>query len=158
MAQRFRRDPANYSVGAPIIVANSKALSVADAVSINSSGFLDVAGTSAKILGYSLDDIAAVASNNQTVAQVTARYVYADAVEVVYPISGGVAATVANLGQYCNLVTTTTGAQNVTAAASMGANTGQFLVMEFTPENDGVAEVTVKAAWRQDVSILGTVS
>ena len=131
MAQRFLNDSASFGVGYPVIGANSIVFSPTDAVYINTSGFLDSASTSSKVLGFALDNIT-MASDNQTVAKVTPKYCYADAVLVVYP--GDSACTQTKVGEYADLVTTTSGGQilNGTTAA-----TGQFFVIGFDPDGDG---------------------
>lgn len=132
MASRFLTDPTANGVGYPVIAANSVALSVADAVYINTSGFMDVASTSSKVLGFSLDTITAVAGDNQTVAKVCPKYCYPDGVTIV--ITGDSACTQTKVGEYADLVTTTTGAQVLNG--TVGA-TGQFFVIGFDPNADG---------------------
>lgn len=132
MASKFFTDPVANGVGYPVIVANSVALSMCDAVFINTSGFMDVVTTTSKVLGFALDSISAVASDNQTVAKVTAKYVMQDGVAIV--IGGDSACTQTKVGEYADLVTTTTGVQILNGTT--GA-TGQFFVIGFDPTGDG---------------------
>lgn len=134
MAQRFLQDPANFGVGYPIIGANSIAFSEADPVYINTSGFLALGTASDKVLGYSLDTITALASDNQTVAMVCPKYCYADAVLVVIPLAAAAAATQTMIGEYVVLSGVTSGAMTVTTNS---ATVGQFLVLGINPANNG---------------------
>lgn len=131
MAQRFLNDPAGFGVGYPVIGGNSAAFSYADAVYIDTSGWLQVATTSSKVLGFALDTVT-MASDNQTVAKVCPKYVYADGVLVV--LGGDSACTQTKVGEYADLVTTTSGSQVLNGTT--GA-TGQFFVLGFDPEGDG---------------------
>ena len=143
MAQYFLQDPDGLGTGYPIIGNNSVALAVADAVTIDSDGFLDIASTSGKILGYSLEEVT-MASDNQTVAKVCPKYVYADDVLMVYPSDQ--ACTQTDVGQYADFSSATSGAQTINL--NSGA-TGQFLVIGFDPKGDGsTSDVVVIAAER----------
>lgn len=148
MAQRFARDPAKNGVGYPVIGVNSQAFALADAVYINSSGFLDVVDSAdVPILGFSLD-ARTMASDNQTVAKVKPQYVYAEGVEMVYPKNSSTGVDQTDVGEYCNLATFTTGAQDLANASS--GTTGQFLIMGFDPDNDGTTtDAVVKVAFDQ---------
>ena len=147
MAQRFLNDPAGYGVGYPIIGANSITFNEADAVYVNTSGFLDIASTSSAILGFSLETAAAMASDNQTNAKICPKYAYAEGVIVVYPASGAITQTM--VGEYANFSSATAGAQTVSNSTS--ATVGQFFITGFDPNNDGTTtDVVVKVAFRQD--------
>lgn len=150
MAQRFQVDPAGLGVGYPVIGANSIQFSVADAVYIDSSGFLAVATAVSKIFGYSLENIT-MASSNQTVAKVCPKYVEASsAVLMVYPTVSSVGLAQTEVGAFVSLSTVTTGAQ---AISSTTGATGQFLIVGIDPKADGTTyEAVVKAAYKQDDS------
>ena len=150
--QKFRHDPAGYGRGYPIIGANSEEFSQADAVFINSSGFLELADVGGKILGYYAGQGETMASDNQTVAKKTPDYVYAESVEMVYGADQDCTQT--DVGAYADFGTVTTGAFELNLAAG---STGQFLVLGFDPENDAnndhvvvVAAELQKAAFSQD--------
>lgn len=144
MAQRFLQDPSAFGTGYPVIGANSEAFAVGDAIYINTSGFLAVATTSSKILGYSVGAIT-MASDNQTVGLVKPQYVYAENVLMVYP--GDSACTQTKIGEYADFVSTTSNAQTING--TVGA-TGQFLVVGFDPAGDGTTtDYVVIAAERQ---------
>jgi hypothetical protein len=140
MAQRFLQDPAALGVGYPIIGNNSVALAVGDAVTINGGGFLDIASTSGKILGYCLEAVT-MASDNETVAKVCPKYTYAEDVLMVYPTDEAVTQT--SVGQYADFSSATTNAQTLNLVA--GA-TGQFLVIGFDPTGDGTTTDAVVIA------------
>lgn len=143
MAQRFYNDPAGFGIGYPVIGANSATFSEADAVYINTSGFLDVATTSSRILGFSNETISALASDNQTVAKVTPKYVYTNGVLVVYTASGAITQTM--VGEYADFSSTTSGAQTVSNTTS--ATTGQVFIVGFDPAGDGTTtDVVIQAA------------
>lgn len=131
MAQYFLRTPDKGGVGTPIIGNNSEQFSYADAVYIDSDGFLAKATTSSKILGFALEDVT-MASDNETVAKYKPAYMPADQVTMVYTADQAVTQT--DIGAYVDLVTTTSGAQVLNLAAG---STGQFIVMGFDPNNDG---------------------
>jgi len=148
MAQQqvFLHDPAGYGDGYPIIGANSIVFYNADAVYINTSGFLDIATTTSKILGYAVENIT-MAATNQTVAKVCPKYVYADVVEMVYPTSGAITQTM--VGEYAVFSSATAGSQTISNTTS--ATVGQFLVIGFDPfASSDTSAVVVKAAYRQD--------
>lgn len=149
--QDFRHDPAGLGRGYPIIGANSVQFSYADALYIDSSGFLALATTTSKILGYYVGQGETMASDNQTVAKKTPDYVYAQDVEMIYGSDQDCTQT--DIGAYADFGTVTTGAFELNLLA--GA-TGQFLVLGFDPEgesdNDAVVVVAAelqKAAFAQ---------
>lgn len=153
MPQRFTRDPAGYGTGFPIIGANSVQFNTADALYINSSGFLDTASTSSKIYGYSIETPAVMASDNQTVAKVCPKYCYAEQVEVVYPANGAITQTM--VGEYTVFSSATAGAQTISNTTS--ATVGQFLIVGFDPDKDGTTtDVVVRAAFKQSETYSAT--
>lgn len=156
MAQRFYNDPANFGIGYPVIGANSITFGIGDPVYINTSGFLDLVSTSSKVLGYSVDDVGLMTSSNQTVAFVTPKYCYADAVLMVFPFAAAAAATQTQVGEYAIVSANTSGA--FTLNASTSATVGQFLIVGINPNNQGstsagsaaeLSEVVVRAAFLQ---------
>lgn len=118
-------------VGTGVILKNSVQLSVGDPLTIDSNGYLDIASTTSKIIGYSLEDVTA-ASDNQTVAMVKPVYVEAARVRMIYQADQ--ACTQTDIGAYADLGTASTGACVLNLAA--GA-TGQFLVEGFDPYGTG---------------------
>lgn len=131
MGQKFARDPAGHGRGYPVIGANSEAFAFADPVYIDTSGWLALATTSSKILGFYVGAGETMASDNQTVAKKTPDYVYASGVEMVYGADQD--ATQTDVGAYADIGTATTGAIELNLAAG---STGQFFVIGFDPEND----------------------
>jgi hypothetical protein len=131
MSQYFLRVADKGGVETPIIGNNSEALSYADAVTIDSDGFITVASTSSKILGFCLET-KTMASDNETVAKYCPLILPADGVTMVYTADQAVTQT--DIGTYADLVTTTSGAQVLNLA---GGATGQFIVVGFDPNNDG---------------------
>ncbi len=71
-------------------------------------------------------------ASNQTVALVCPKYYYAAGVLVVYP--GDSACTQTKIGEYCDLVSNTSGAQTLNGTVNA---TGQFFILGFDPENNG---------------------
>jgi hypothetical protein len=138
MTQRFITDPSGLGRGYPIIAASSEQFSHADAVFINSSGFLEVADATGKVLGYYVGQGETMSATNETVAKVCPDYVYAEDVEMAY--GADQACTQTDIGAYADFGTVTTGAQelNLTAGA-----TGTFLVLGFDPDGDGTTTLTV---------------
>lgn len=131
MAQYFLRTPDKGGVETPIIGNNSSQFSYADALTIDGDGFITVASTSSKIIGFSLEDVT-MASDNETVAKYCPLILPADGVTMVYTADQAVTQT--DIGAYADLGTTTTGAQVLNLA---GGATGQFIVVGFDPNNDG---------------------
>jgi hypothetical protein len=136
----FKGNISEMSVGVPIIAKNSEQFSIGDAVYIDTDGFLALATTSSKILGYALEDKTATA-DNQTVAKYCPQYVYADNVEVL--IDSDQAATQTDIGAYADLGTVTTGVMVLNLAA--GA-TGQFLVLGWDTETPNTSKVIATVA------------
>jgi hypothetical protein len=146
MAQRFLHDPAAFGVGYPVIGYDSIVFYTADAVYIDSNGYLNTASTSSKILGYSLDNIT-MSATNSTVAKVCPKYVYAENVEMVYPASTTLTQTM--VGEYAVFSSATAGAQTLNASTTSGT-VGQFLILGFQLADDGTTyEGIVKAAFKQ---------
>lgn len=149
MAQRFLTDPAGFGVFYPVIGANSIQFSVADAVYIDSSGFLALATATSKLLGYCLEGIT-MSSSNQTVAKVCPKVSEQASVLMVYPTVSNVGLAQTEVGAYTSLVTLTTGAM---AVSSTTGATGQFLIVGIDPKADGSTyEAVVKAAYVQEDS------
>lgn len=126
---RFKRDPLEKGVAYPIIgVANTK-FSVGDAVYIDSNGYLALATTSSKILGYCIED-KTTSATNATVEKYCPQYVYAEDVEI--EIDSDQACAQTDVGAYADLGTVTSGAMvlNLSAGAS-----GQFLVLGFDADD-----------------------
>ena len=146
MAQRFLRDSAAFGNGYPVIGYDSIVFYVADAVYIDSNGFLNTASTSSKILGYAVENIT-MSSTNSTVAKVCPKYVMAEEVEMVYPASGAITQTM--VGEYAVFSAATAGAQTI-AYNTTSATVGQFLIVGFDPAGDGTTtDVVVRAAFKQ---------
>ncbi len=137
MAQYFLRVADKGGMETPIIGNNSEAFSVADAVYIDSDGFLAKATTSSKIFGFADEDVT-MASDNETVAKYKPQVIPADGVTMVYTADQAVTQT--DIGAYADLGTTTSGAQVLNLAA--GA-TGQFIIVGFDPNNDGSTTLAI---------------
>lgn len=135
--QAFRIDPQLQGTGYPIIGVNSGVNNLADAQYADSNGFLAVATTSSKILGFSAES-STNASDNQTVAKLTPLYVPALGTQMVY--SADQACVQTDIGAYADLGTATSGAQVLNLSA--GA-TGQFFVYGFDPYLTGDTTVVV---------------
>ena len=136
----FKGNISEMPVGVPIIAKNSETFSIGDAVYIDSDGFLALATTSSKILGYAVEDKVA-ASDNQTVAKYCPQYVYADNVEVL--VDTDQAATQTDIGAYADLATVTSGAMVLNLVA--GA-TGQFLVLGWDTQTPDTSKAIVTVA------------
>jgi hypothetical protein len=124
-------------MGYPVIGKNSEVFNIADAIYIDTDGFLALTTTSSKVLGYA-EEAVTMASDNQTVAKVCPQYIYAHLIEV--KIDTDQAATQTDIGAYADLVTVTTGAQVLNLAAG---STGQFFVLGIDPDNTSKVIVTV---------------
>ena len=139
--QKFYKIPKGVSIMADIIGANSAAFKPADPVSIDADGCLIVATAGDKVLGYACDDITMVAAN-ETTPKVRPNYIPAvPGVLMQYPSDqAGVLAD--DVGEYADL-SGTTGAitMNLTAGA-----TGQFLIRQIDPENEGDTDVVIVEA------------
>jgi len=149
MGQRFLRDVAGLGRGYPVIGANSEQFSHADPVYINSSGFLAVfaQSTNPAVLGYYCGQGETMSSTNQTVAKKCPDYVYAHGVEMVF--GADQAATQTDVGDFCDMGTSTTGAYQIDLAAGQ-SNEKSFFVLGFDPDGDGTTtDVVVVAAQPQ---------
>lgn len=135
--QRFLHDRVREGHGYPIIQANSITTVVADALLIDTSGFLAMVTTSSKVFGYANED-KTITSDNQTVAKYKILYVPAEGVEMVY--GADQAATQTDIGAYADFVTVTVGAFQLNLAAG---NTGQMFVLGFGPFDEGVTTTDV---------------
>ena len=134
---KFKRDPKEYGTGHPIIGVDSTEFSVGDAVYIDSNGYLALATTSSKVLGYCIEDKTTSATNT-TVEKYCPLYVYADDVEV--EIDSDQACTQTDLGAYADLGTVTSGGMILNLAAG---STGQFLVIGFDADDTDKVIVVV---------------
>ncbi len=128
--QKFRYDPAELGSGYPVIGGNSVQFTAADAVYIDSSGWLALATTSSKVLGYALDDVT-MAADNQTVGFVCPQYVPALGIQMVYGSDQDCTQT--DIGAYADFGTATTGAFELNLAAG---GTGQMFVLGFDPDKE----------------------
>lgn len=147
--QRFHKIPKAIGVGTPVIGNSSEVFSKGDPVTIDADGFLQLAASGERIIGFCLEDIT-MASDNETVDKVCPQYIPArPGVQMVF--TSDQACTQTDVGSYANLVGTTSGSISVDLA---GTTSGQFVVLGFDPENDGdtdlvvveVAEVQTSAA------------
>ena len=127
MQNFFNEDIHRLRAGYPVIGVNSAAFADADAVYLDTNGFLALATTSSKIYGYA-KQVATMASDNQTVAQVKPTYVIALGLAMVY--GADQAGTQTDIGAYADFGTVTSGAFELDLAA--GA-TGQMLVVGIDP-------------------------
>jgi hypothetical protein len=135
MSQRFYSDPLAQGVGYPVIGDNSAVFNYADAVFIDTDGFLDTATTSSKIMGFCIaSGPLTMTSDNETVAMVCPQYVYSDNVQVIYPAASSVFSQTL-VGSYFVFSGTTSGAftMNITNSDTVG----QFQLLGFNPDNDG---------------------
>ncbi len=136
--QKFLHDPAGYGRGYPVIGKLSVQFSYADAVIIDSNGFLDLATTTSQIHGYYCGQGETMSATNQTVEKVCPDYVYSDGVEMVY--GADQACTQTDIGTWCDFGTITTGAQQLNLAGSTKA---QFFILGFDPDGDGTTTSVV---------------
>jgi len=131
-------------VGRPIIGANSVTFSKGDPLEVDASGFLIISVAGNKIIGWALEDVI-LASDNQTVAQLTP--VYAEARDVEMVLIADQAAVQGDVGAYANIVGTTSGAFKVNLATG---TSGQLFVTQIDPFGTGdTTAVVVKVAENQ---------
>ena len=135
--QKFRHDPDLVGSGFPIIAINSGSLNEADAVYIDTSGWLAVVGTTSKVLGFSLEKIT-IASDNQTVDKVKPKYAPWLGVQMVYGADQDCTQT--DIGAYADMGTATSGSQELNLSAG---GTGQFLVLGFDPDDESDDDAVV---------------
>ena len=129
---RLYKVPVDVAYETPAIAAQGIQFTIGDAVYIDTSGFLAIATTSSKIIGFVMESFTATADNN-TVKKYRPTVLPAlQGVQVVMTMSTAIAQT--NVGEYSDLSTVTTGAQVLNATT--GA-TGQFFVLDFDPEGEG---------------------
>lgn len=129
--QKFHTDPLGQGIAYPVIGINSLDLAVADAVYIDTNGWLALATTSSKIFGFSTDNIDALESDNQTVDFVKPSVVPAMAVLMKYGSDQDCTQT--DIGAYADFGTTTTNAFEVNLTAG---GTGQLFVLGFDPDDE----------------------
>ena len=142
----FKSNVAQVPVGVPVIAKNSEVFKIGDAVYIDTDGFLALATTSSKILGFVLQDYTA-ASDNQTVAKYCPLYCYAENVEVL--IDTDQATTQTDIGAYADLGTVTAGAMVLNLVA--GAN-GQFLVLGWDTDTPNTSKAIAVVAEPQKLA------
>jgi hypothetical protein len=132
MAQRFLHESAvDRFIGYPTIGVANTQFSKADAVYIDSSGYLALATTSSQIVGFCLED-KTTASTNATVELYCPQYVDAMMnIYMAYPSDQDCTQT--DIGAWCDFGSVTTGAMTLNLAASSKA---QFLVRGFDPNNE----------------------
>jgi len=137
-------DEGGAKVGRPVIAKNSEAFAKADPLTIDSSGWLVHAGIGDRIVGWSLEDITASATN-QTVAMYCPCYAEARDVEVV--MTADQAAVQADVGGYADIATATSGAYVVDLVSIAS---GQLFVTQIDPYNTGTTtQIVVKVAENQ---------
>lgn len=134
---KFKRDPLEKGIAYPIIGVASTEFSVGDAVYIDGNGYLALATTSSKILGYCVED-KTTSATNATVEKYCPQYVYAEDVEV--EIDSDQACTQTDLGAYADLGTVTSGAMVLNLAAG---TSGQFMVIGFDADDTDKVIVVV---------------
>ena len=117
--QKFRQDPALFGTGYPIIGKNSEGLVEADAVYIDSSGFLAKITTSSKVLGFSIE-ARTMAADNQTVDKVKPQYAPALGIKMVYGSDQD--ATQTDIGAYADMGTVTSNGFELNLAAGAKAH------------------------------------
>lgn len=135
--QKFFGDSKDRGRGYPIIAVNSGSLDVADALYIDSNGFLAVVSTSGKVLGYSNEEVT-IASDNQTVAKKKPAYTPAMGVRMIYGSDQDCTQT--DIGAYADFGTVTSGSQELNLAAG---STGQMLVLGFDPADESDDDAVV---------------
>lgn len=135
--QYFLGEMIDPVTGYPVIGINSGAFATADALYIDSNGWLTVVSTSSKVLGFSLDN-RTMAAANQTVAKVKPLYTPWLGIVAVYTADQACVQT--DIGAYADLVTVTSGAQVLNLVAG---TSGQFHVLGFDPDGDGTTTLTV---------------
>jgi len=131
----FKSNVAELPVGVPVIGVASVQFSVGDAVYIDSNGYLALATTSSKILGFCIED-KTTSATNASVELYCPQYVYAEDVEVW--IDSDQAFTQTDAGAYADLGTVTTGAMVLNLAAG---SSGQFLVLGSDTDTPNTSKV-----------------
>lgn len=136
--QFFHTDPLGQGVAYPVIGINSLDLAVADALLIDTNGWLALATNSSKIFGFSPDNIDALESNNQTVDKVKPNVIPAMAVLMRYGSDQD--ATQTDIGAYADFGTVTTNAFELNLAAG---STGQMFVLGFDPAEESDNDLVI---------------
>lgn len=136
----FKGNIAEMPVGYPVIGVDSTQFSIGDAVYIDSNGYLALATTSSKILGYCIED-KTTSSTNATVEYYCPQYVYGEDVEIL--IDSDQAATQTDIGAYADLASATTGAMTLNLAAG---STGQFFVLGWDTDTPNTSKVVCTIA------------
>lgn len=147
MAQKIYAMRGDPQTGFPIIGENSQQFSVADPVTAQADGFLDIAAAAEKILGWSVDS-RTMAATNQTVAK--AKPLYLPAEGILAQITGDIAVTQTVMDSYSDFSTATTGAYvvDVTNATS---STAQVHILG-SPDPDSLStDVIVEVAEPQTI-------
>jgi len=145
MAQKFLNVRHDVQSGYPIIGKNSTQFSQVDPVVADSSGWLDIAGTTTKVLGFSTDD-RTMASTNQTVAKIKPTYVPSQG--VLAQITADQAVTQTDIGAYADTGTATTGAFVVNLVAG---TSGQFHVLGAADPDSLTTDCVVEVAEPQSL-------
>ena len=130
---RFRKNTNDLAVGFPIQGVASTKFSIGDPVYIDSNGYLALASTSSKVLGYCIEDVTTAATD-----MVSPKYVYARGLEM--DCDSDQACTQTDLGQYADIGTATSGATVMNLAAG---STGQFLVLGYRADDTDVITIIV---------------
>lgn len=146
MAQSIERSTSPDRVLRPVIAANSTTFSVADPVSINSSGFLTTATAGSKVLGYCLEN-KTTTSDNQTVAKYKPAVAPAEGTVLRITADAAVTQAMMAIAVYKDLGTVTSGAMTLATAAITG---GQFKIIGFDPDDDGSTTVALVVAAERD--------
>ena len=139
MAQTIVQTPTREEVGHPIIGANSTTFSVADPVSINSSGFLTTATAGSKIIGWCLE-AKVTTSTNQTVAKYAPQWIPAEGVTVRLTADAAVTQAMLANNVFKDLGTVTSGSMTVATATITG---GQLKIVGFDPDGDGTTTIAL---------------
>src|SRR3990167_803598 len=141
MPQAFRAESYSDYVGPGVIGANSEALATADAVLVNSSGFLAICSTSSRILGFSVHD-ETMGSANQTAGNPTKPLFVIATPLVLVEYGGNADFTQGDVGDTTDFSTASTGAfvvnATTTVASSSGTGGGHLYIHAFDP--DGIAD------------------
>lgn len=130
MAQYIRQDPLGPGSGYPIIGNSSDTLAKADAVYVDTDGFLAIAGTTTQIAGVS-NEAVVLSATNETVAKVKPLYSYGVGLILSYPSAAAMVQS--DVGEWVDFSSATTGAQTL---GTPGAK-AQFFVLGIDDLEDG---------------------
>lgn len=119
-----------------VIGKNSEAFTKGDPVFIDSNGYLARATAGTMIWGYVLETVT-MASDNQTVAKLRPKVQPAFGVDVRIDTEAAGELVQSDVGEYADIVTSTTGA--TTISATPGTTAAQFMVKDFDPDRLGTA-------------------